>query len=73
MKYSPKYEKVKRYFDKGLWTKEMVHNAVIKGWITAEEYEMIVGEPYEEQENIMAKNISLLEGKKARNFSGTKN
>lgn len=48
MEHSPKYEKVKRYYDKGLWTKEMVHNAVIKGWINAEEYEMIVGEPYEE-------------------------
>lgn len=48
MEHSPKYEKVKKYFSKGLWTKEMVHNAVIKGWITAEEYEEIVGEPYEE-------------------------
>ena len=43
---SPKFEKVKRYYDNGLWNKEMVHNAVVKGWITAEEYEIITGEVY---------------------------
>ena len=43
---SSKFEKVKEYYDKGLWTKEMVANAVVKEWITAEEYEIIVGEPY---------------------------
>ena len=45
---SPKFNRVKRYYDNGLWNKEMVHNAVIKGWITAEEYVEIVGEPYDE-------------------------
>ena len=43
---SRKFEKVKEYYDKGLWTKEMVANAVVKEWITAEEYEIIVGEPF---------------------------
>lgn len=43
---SAKFEKVKGYYDKGLWNKVMVHNAVVKNWITAEEYELIVGEPY---------------------------
>jgi len=43
---SPKYNKVKKYYDSGLWNKTMVHNAVVKKWITAEEYELIVGEPY---------------------------
>lgn len=43
---SKKFEKVKEYYDKGLWTKGMVANAVVKEWITAEEYEIIVGEPY---------------------------
>lgn len=46
--HSPKFNKVKNYYDKGLWNKKMVHDAVVKGWITAEEYEEIVGEPYEE-------------------------
>ena len=45
---SKKFAKVKRYYDEGLWTKSMVRNAVVKGWITADEYELIVGEPYEE-------------------------
>lgn len=44
--HSAKYEKVKRYYDKGLWTKEMVRNAVVKEWITAEEYKEITGEDY---------------------------
>lgn len=44
---SPKYNKVKTYYDKGLWNKEMVRNAVVKQWITESEYEEIVGEPYE--------------------------
>lgn len=43
----PKFEKVKRYYDMGLWNKAMVRNAVIKGWITEEGYEAITGEPYE--------------------------
>ena len=44
---SKKYELVKNYYDKGLWSKTRVRNAVIKGWITAEEYELITGEPYD--------------------------
>lgn len=44
---SPKFKKVKNYYDAGLWNKTMVANAVVKGWITASEYELIVGEPYE--------------------------
>lgn len=47
MEHSKNYEKVKRYYDNGLWTKNMVANAVKKGWITAEEYQEITGEPYE--------------------------
>ena len=41
---SKKYQKVKEYYDKGFWTKQQVHNAVVKGWITEEEYEEIVGD-----------------------------
>lgn len=43
---SKNFQKVKNYYDKGLWTKEQVHNAVIKKWITPVEYEEIVGELY---------------------------
>lgn len=44
---SKKYELVKRYYDQGLWSKARVRNAVVKEWITAEEYELITGEVYE--------------------------
>jgi uncharacterized XkdX family phage protein len=40
------FEKIKRWYEEGLWTKAMVRNAVKKGKITAEQYEEIVGEPY---------------------------
>ena len=46
---SKKYSTVKNYYDKGLWTARAVHNAVDKGWITAEEYEEIVGAPYADE------------------------
>lgn len=41
-----KYEKVKKYYRLGVWTKAMVKNAVVKGWITDEEYKEITGEAY---------------------------
>ena len=44
--HSPKYNTVKNYYDKGLWDINRVHKAVQCGWITADEYEEITGEPY---------------------------
>lgn len=44
---SIKFEKVKDYYAQGLWPKAWVKNAVIKGWITAAEYETITEEAYE--------------------------
>lgn len=40
---SKRYELVKGYYDKQLWTKKMLKNAVVKGWITQDEYDGIVG------------------------------
>ena len=40
------YDKIKRWYEQGLWTKEMVANAVVKGVITSEQYEQITGEVY---------------------------
>ena len=37
-----KFEKVKQYYEKGLWTAKMVLNAVGK-WITQEEADTILG------------------------------
>lgn len=45
--HSTKYNLVKGYYDSGLWSKTAVRNAVRKGWITADEYAEIVGEPYD--------------------------
>ena len=44
--HSPKFALVKGYYDNGQWKKAAVKNAVVKGWITAEEYEEITGEVY---------------------------
>ena len=44
---SKNYEKVKAYYDKGLWSIEKVRNAVGK-WITVKEYKEIVGADYVE-------------------------
>jgi len=41
---SSKYEKVKKYYDKGLWSINRVRDAVTKGWITAREFFEITGE-----------------------------
>ena len=43
---SKNYNKVKDYYDKSLWTIEMVKNAVVKTWITADEFEVITGQIY---------------------------
>lgn len=40
------FDKIKMYYDSGLWSKDRVKNMVVKGIITAEEYEEIVNEIY---------------------------
>lgn len=47
--HSKNFEKFKAYYDNELWSKEKLHNVVgKKTGITAEEYEEITGEPYNE-------------------------
>ena len=41
------YEKIKSYYDTGFWNEIRVRNMVIKGFITKEEYETIIGNKYE--------------------------
>ncbi len=41
------FEIIKKNYERGLWTKQMVAIAVKKGVITPEQYEEIVGEPYD--------------------------
>ena len=45
---SKKYATVKAAYDRGTWNKAMVRNAVVKGWVTSDEYEEITGEHYDE-------------------------
>ena len=45
---SNKFEKVKSYYERGMWDISRVRNAVVKGWITAEEFFMITDEIYGE-------------------------
>ena len=48
--HSPKFERVKMWYDTMRWTKEMVENAVTNPptspWITSDEYTEITGEKY---------------------------
>ena len=46
MEHSKKFEKVKEFYDTGRWNIYRVANAVVMGWITAEEFEEITGQPY---------------------------
>ena len=48
MEHSANYEKVKNYYDRGLWNHARVRKAVEKGWITEEEFTEITGQPYED-------------------------
>ena len=41
---SKMYEKIKEYYNTGLWSKERVRNMVVKGVITEEEFYDITGE-----------------------------
>lgn len=43
---SAKFETVKKYYKNKLWTEDQVRNAVVKGWITEEEFEEITGKEY---------------------------
>ena len=40
---SKMYEKIKEYYNTGLWSEERVKNMVTKGIITEEEYKDIIG------------------------------
>lgn len=41
------FEIIKKNFDRGLWSADMVALAVCKGVISAEQYKIITGEDYE--------------------------
>ena len=43
---SKMYEKVKKYYNTGLWSEVRVRNMVVKGIITEEEYKSIIDKEY---------------------------
>ena len=45
--HSKNFYKVKDYYDGGYWSIDRVRRAVVKGWITEEEFKEITGEDYE--------------------------
>lgn len=46
MMHSKNFDKVKTFFDTKMWGEDRVRNAVLKGWITEEEFVEIVGVEY---------------------------
>ncbi len=46
MSYSKNYHKVKTFFNMNVWSEERVRNAVVKKWITEEEFKEITGVDY---------------------------
>lgn len=45
--HSKNFEKIKNWYEKGLWSTKQVHQAVEKGLITSEEFTEITGEPFQ--------------------------
>lgn len=45
---SEHYKQVETFYKEGVWSIARVKNAVIKKWITEEEYEKITGEKYDD-------------------------
>lgn len=46
--HSDKYDDVLALYKNRIWNITRVKNAVIKNWITPQEFQEITGEPYEE-------------------------
>lgn len=42
------FQKIKADYENGIYGEMAVHNAVVKGWITKDEYRMIIGRNYED-------------------------
>mgnify|MGYP001183420465 FL=1 len=40
------FDRIKKYYDAGLWTEKMVGNAVTKKKITSDQYKEITGDDY---------------------------
>lgn len=45
---SKNYKMIKKFYDMGIYKDKQIHDFVVKGQLTAEEYELITDKPYEE-------------------------
>lgn len=46
MKHNNKFNVVKKYYNLKMWNEDRVRNAVVKNWITTDEFKEIVGVDY---------------------------
>lgn len=44
--HSNNFERIKKWYNQGIWSEDKVRNAVEKNQITPEEFEEITGKPY---------------------------
>lgn len=44
--YSEKFDLVNKYYKTNLWTEQQTRNAVLKGWITEDEFYEITNKRY---------------------------
>lgn len=44
--HSEKYDMVRKFYKTKMWNEQQVRNAVVKEWITEEEYEEMTGKEY---------------------------
>ena len=44
--HSKNFEKVKKFYDDGIWSESRVHDAVTQKWITAAEFKEITGKTF---------------------------
>lgn len=47
VQHSSKFTSIQKWYSVGAWSLNMVKNAVVKGWITEDEFKEITGEVYE--------------------------
>lgn len=55
--HSKKYDTVEKYWLLGLWNETMVRNAVVKLWITEDEFFEITGINYAEADQSRSNNV----------------
>ena len=44
MTFNSHFEEAKYYYDRGEWSAKRLQALVAKGWLTEEEYDLIIGE-----------------------------